>query len=423
MAAVDVNVATQLSAFWKEVYAKEVLRVYPQFAYIHKNAKFTTPEDTQGGEFIQPIIMSREHGWTYAGPNSGLVTLRGPRAASQDKARLQGSQLFGQGAMDYESAARSSKGKAAFVDGTKLLYENLTESGSFRQELQFLYGQDGLGVLASSADTTHFVLTAASFSGPTWGGLQNASVSVLSADGATLRGTANIASVDIDPDSGTYRTVTLESAIAGMVATDVVFFETAAVAGALRESLGLNKILTTTTGNLYGLSVTAYPYFRATSYAVGGALTVTHIGKAVLKAVMRGLKEDVELLISPNAYQGFINPLIDPLATGNARKIDASYKPTKIEVGTDSVSLSIQGIKVTIVPHMLVRDGDGFLLPMKRLKRVGAQEMSWETPGKGGEIFFHSPTLAAWEIRCYSNQALFMEAPGICVKLTGITGP
>jgi len=86
------------------------------------------------------------------------------------------------------------------------------------------------------------------------------------------------------------------------------------------------------------------------------------------------------------------------------------------------VAIHAQGLKVNIIPHMLVRDGDGFLIPTKRLKRVGAQDMSWETPGKGGEIFFHSPTMAAWEIRCYSNQALFVECPGICVKLFGITG-
>jgi hypothetical protein len=419
--AVDTNIASQLSAFWQEVYASEVLRVYPQFAYIHKNTKFSTPESTQGGEFIQPIIMSREHGWTYAGPNSGLVTLRGPRAASQDKARLQGSQLFGQGAMDYEAAARSAAGKASFVDGTKLLYENLTESGQFRQELQFLYGGNGLGTVESTADTTHFKISLATWSPATWGGLQNASVSVLTADGATLRGTANILSVDLDPASASYRIVTLDAAVTGLAATDVIFFESAAVAGAVRESTGMNKILTTTTGTLFGLNVATYPLFRATSYAVGGALTVTHILKATLQAVNRGLKEDVDLLVSPDAFQGFINPLVDPIASNSPRKIDQTYSAAKLEVGTDKVTLHAQGIKVSVVPHMLVRTGDAFLVPLKRFKRVGAQEMSWETPGKKGEIFFHSPTLAAWEIRCYSNQALFCEAPGICVKLSGIT--
>jgi hypothetical protein len=420
----DTTVATTLSAFWKEVYASEVLRVYPQFAYIHKNVKFTAPENTQGGEFIQPIIMSREHGWTYAGPNSGLVTLRGPRAATQDKARLQGSQLFGQGAMDYESASRASAGKASFVDGTKLLYENLTESGSFRQELQFLYGQDGLGVVDTSPTTTAFKITAATWSAATWGGLQGASLVCVSADGTTLRGTtANVSSVDLDPSSATYRTVTVDTAFTGILATDKIYFQTAAIAGAVNESVGLNKILTTTSGTLFGLNVATYPLFRSTQYAVGGTLTVTKIMSAVLQAVNRGLKEDVDLMISPDAFQGFINPLVDPSANSGAgpRKIDNTYNATKLEVGSDNVVLHAQGIKVKVVPHMLVRNGDGFIVPLKRFKRVGSQEMSWETPGKKGEIFFHSPTLAAWEIRCYSNQALFCESPGICVKLTGIS--
>jgi hypothetical protein len=71
--------------------------------------------------------------------------------------------------------------------------------------------------------------------------------------------------------------------------------------------------------------------------------------------------------------------------------------------------------------HAMVKEGEGFIFPKKRLKRVGAADLSFKTPGRADEIFLHLPDKNAYELRIYGNQALFCEAPAKCVKLTGIT--
>lgn len=415
-----MNTATTLSAFWQEVYADAPIQAYPDIAYIQKNVKFGQKEQSEGGEFIQPVILTREHGWTYAQSNTGPVTGIGPKAATADKAKLLGSQLFGQGSLDYEAAARASKGKASFVDSTELLHKNLVESGAFRQEIQFLYGGEGLGTVeAGTTAVTTFKVPVAEWSPFTWGGMIGGSVSILSANGATLRGTATIVDVDLDPDSANYRTITL-SAAQTLTAGDIVYPESGAIAGKVNESLGLRGIMKATT-TLFGMNLANRPYFRSSSFNVGGALDVTKILKGALRGVHKGLREDSELWMSPAAFQGLMGPLVDPTIANAARKVDATYSPTKIEIGSDKILLHAQGFKIAAMVHPLVRNGDAFLVQPKRMKRVGSQEMSFETPNVGGEIFVHSPTTFSYEVRCYSNQALFVEHPGKFVRFSGIT--
>lgn len=416
------NTAVTLTNLFKESYSKEVLKIFPDYTYILKTVKFSGAEKGTGGKFIQPIIMTRENGWTAAAANSGAVTLLDASPMTSARAELLGSQLFGRGALDYEAAARAAKDKASFIDATSLLVENLKESGAFRQEHMFLYGQSGLGVVdAAPTSTTIFKISAATWCPALWAGLEGAPVAVYSSAG-TFRAHQTISAVDLDPGSATYRQVTLGGAAAGLVATDIIGFRNHSTTSALsNESQGLHSIMNTSTGTLFGVNVVTYPLWRSTTKAVGGALTITKILEAILQGINRGLKEDVDVLMSPKAWQGLVNPTVDPAATQASRKIDSSYSPGKVEFGTKEIVIHAQGITARLVSHMLVREGDAFVVPMKRLKRVGAQELEFTTPGRGDEIFIHSATLGAYELRCYSNQALFFEYPGKGVYMSGIS--
>lgn len=423
------NTAVTLTNLFKESYAPSVLKIFPEYAYILKSTKFSGAEAKTGGKFIQPVIMTRENGWTYGGPNSGALTLVGASPMASQRAELLGSQLIGQGALDYEAAARAQKDKASFIDATSLLVENLKESGAFRQEHMFLYGQSGLGTLETPAGapvTTAFI-TAATWSPATWAGLagngasEGLPVAIYQANG-TFRAHGTVVGIDLDPSSANYRQITFSPGIAGVIATDIIGFKNHPTASVLtNESMGLKAIMSANSGTLFGINVGNYPLWRSTSKNIGGALTVTKLLEGILQGISRGLKEDVTILMSPKAWQGLVNPTMDPAATQASRKIDASYKDGKMSFGTGEVEILAQGIKAKLVSHLLVRDGDAFIVPMKRLKRVGAQELEFTTPGRDDEIFFHSPTLGAYEIRCYSNQALFFEFPGKGVYLFGIT--
>jgi hypothetical protein len=425
MALAGENTALSLANLFQEVYAKEVKYPIPDGAMLVKELPFKGVETTTGGKFIQPVILTRENGFTYqAGDSDSAFALRNASAHVSKRAELVGSNLVGRGRLGYEAAARAASGKAAFVEATELLVENLTESAAFRLELMFLYGQSGIGTVDSSPSTTVLPVTAATWAPAIWAGLEGCAIMVITSDLATVKGTANISSVEMDETSANYRKVTLAAAITLPVAGDLIFFAGAVEAGGTyHECVGLDKIITTSSGNLFGISVTSYPLWRGNTYTVSGALTLTKIMGGVKRAVSKGLKGECRLLVSPKAWFDLVNPTMDAVASAGARKIDQSYGAKKVEFGTEAIKIyGPQGRNVEIVAHPYVKEGEAFLVPMKSLRRVGAQDIDFKTPGmKSEDMFIHLQDNAGYEFRCYANQALFCDSPAHCVKFTSIT--
>lgn len=431
------NTSTTLAALFKEVYAPELLNHVPDAAMLVKELKFSGVESTTGGQFVQPVVLSREHGFTYASSNDDAFALSGSIPMTVKRATLLGSQLVGQGRLGYEAAARASKGKAAFAEATELLVENMIESAAYRLEQMFLYGQTGIGVVQTTtgAAPTSIRISAASWAPTTWAGIEGATLSIVDPTLATIRAlNATVQSVNMDEDDTTnHRTVTFSAALPGAItAGDLVFFGgafTGSVGGAatLKECQGLNSILTQTTGSLFGIPLTGVtaggPLWKGNTYNVNGALTLTKIMAAVKRARDKGLKESVKLLVSPKAWNGLVNPTMDPTDTAVARKVDASYNSKKLELGTENILIhGPQGANIEVVPHPYVREGDAFAVPFRVLKRVGASDIDFKTPGMPAEeMFIHLQSNAGYEFRCYANQALFVDSPAKCVKLYGIT--
>lgn len=428
------NTSVTLAALFKEVYAPELLNHIPDAALLVKELKFSGVESTLGGQFVQPVILSREHGFTYASSGDDAFALNGSLPMTVKKATLLGSQLVGQGRLGYEAAARASKGKAAFAEATELLVENMIESAAYRLEQSFLYGQSGIGAVQTAvtggAGVKTLRISAATWAPTTWAGIEGAKLSVVSSNLGTIRFLDNVvASVNMDEDDTTnHRTVTFASDITTNLSIgDLVFFGgaiTGSVGGAatVKECLGLNGILTST-GTLFGIATTDSPLWKGNSYNVNGALTLTKIMAAVKRARDKGLKESVKLLVSPKAWNGLVNPTMDPTDTAVTRKVDASYNSKKLELGTESILIhGPQGANIEVVPHPYVREGDAFAVPFRVMKRVGASDIDFKTPGMPAEeMFIHLQSNAGYEFRCYANQALFVDSPAKCVKLYGIT--
>lgn len=407
--------ATTLNSVFQECYADGFPPFYPDVAILGKSLKFKGASGDTGGKFIVPVRVSREHGWTYKKARGGMFDLNGVRSAQYSRAEVEGTNLVGQAGIDYEAAARASKGKKSFVIEMEDMLKNMREDGAFRQELSYLYGQSGLGAVnaTTAIGQTAVPISAATWSALTWSGAEGARITFVSADGVTVRGTYEISSVVIDEDDANYRKINLSTAIAtnGLTAGDLAFWETAAIATEKNECLGLHGILNTQSGTLFNLSVTTSPLWRASRYNVSGALSVTHLVKAALRPFNKtGLAEEYTALINPTSFQGLLNTVIDPATANGPRKLDASYSK-KLEVGHDSVRIYAQNGSIVVKPHALVREGDFFMGPLARLRKVGARDMSFETPGSKGEIFVHNPSKAGYEVRCYSNLAIMPEQP------------
>ena len=70
-----------------------------------------------------------------------------------------------------------------------------------------------------------------------------------------------------------------------------------------------------------------------------------------------------------------------------------------------------------------MKQGYNFVLPIKRCQRTGATDLTFTLPGMPGEFFLQLPGYTAYELRCYTLQAAFLNSPYKGVLGTGIAFP
>jgi hypothetical protein len=125
--------------------------------------------------------------------------------------------------------------------------------------------------------------------------------------------------------------------------------------------------------------------------------------------------ERVVVLLSPKAWS-VLNS--DQAAL---RKFDTSYKTAKGENGFESlVYHSTNGI-MEVVSHPMVKDGDGFIVPIDSVMRIGSLDVSFGVPGFDQEFFRLVDGYNAVEVQCMADQAIFIERPAHCAYMSGIT--
>jgi hypothetical protein len=180
------------------------------------------------------------------------------------------------------------------------------------------------------------------------------------------------------------------------------------------EMAGLDQIITNS-GTMFNINAAAYALWQGNTYGAGsGALTMGKILSGVAKAVDRGLNEDCTALVNPNSWANVMSDL------AALRRYDGSYDKNKADNGVQKITFYSQNGKIDIVSHNIIKESECLIFPQKRAKRIGAQDMSFKTPGREEEIFLQLAGNAGFEIRNYTDQAFFMETPARCVKINAI---
>jgi hypothetical protein len=179
------------------------------------------------------------------------------------------------------------------------------------------------------------------------------------------------------------------------------------------EFAGIHKIVTNT-GTLFNINAASYNMWKGCAYAAGGALTLTKVEKAVARAVEKGLDQDVTVLVNPRTWTDL---LAEQVA---ARKIDSTYDSKMVEAGHKSIKFFGMSGVIEIEPTIYVKEGYAYILPISELKRVGSTDVTFKRPGKSDEFFVELQNSAGYELRCFSDQALFCATPGKMVIITGI---
>jgi hypothetical protein len=180
------------------------------------------------------------------------------------------------------------------------------------------------------------------------------------------------------------------------------------------EFAGLHTILTNT-GTLFNISASSYTLWKSSQYPAGSAsLSFAKISAAVSRAVEKGLDSEVMCFVNPRAWADLLS---DQAAL---RRYDSSFKSSELENGSEGLRFYSQNGVIEIVPSIFVKQGYAYLVPMDEMLRIGSTDITFRRPGQGDEFFRDLESAAGYELRAFTDQALFCSAPGKAVIITGI---
>lgn len=402
------NQLSTLNGLFKETYADKLQKLIPDGVKVLNKIPFLSKDKQPGNLYHQPVILGQEHGVTFGSSSDDAFNLLPPVAGQIKDAQIRGNPVIMRSVLGYTAASRAAQGNAkAFEDATKYLVSNMLRSMAKKLEIEMIYGQMGYGIV-SAATGTLVTITTAEWAPGIWAGAEGLPIEVRDSSGATSRGEFKVSSVDMDA-----RTITLDSSAsaAGVIATDVIYHK-----GAYgNEFPGIHKILTQSSGSLFNIDTGTYNLWRGNQYsASSAALSFTKLNNAVARAVEKGLDSKVLALVNP---RGWANMLSDQAAL---RRYDSSYSAKKAENGMESILFHSQNGLIEIEPSIYVKEGYCYVLALEYWSRVGSSDMTFKLPGQQDEFFRHLSDAAGFELRLWSDQALFTYAPGRNVLIKDI---
>jgi len=400
----NANTLATLNGLFKQVYADKLEQLIPDGVKLYKMVSFSSREKMIGNKYNQPVILGQEHGITYGGADDDAFNLNPPVAGQIRNAEVKGNPKVMRSLLGYTSASRAAGGGTkAFEDATKFLVANMLRSMHKRLEIELIYGGSGLGVVSAVGGSSVTVLEAEWAPG-IWAGAENMPIEIRTSAGA-LRGGANITDVDMAT-----RILSLDAVPALTAPTDVIWFK-----GAYgNEFAGIHKIISNT-GVLFNIDASQFSLWTGNVYPAAGVLSLEKVELAVAQAVEKGLESDVICLVNPKVFGVLVS---DEAAL---RHYDTSYKPQDGENGFSQLKFHAMNGLITIEPSIHVKEGYAYLTEIKEFVRIGSSDVTFKRPAAEGEFFRDVENSAAYEMRLWTDQALFTPYPGHNVLISGIT--
>lgn len=396
------NNLTTLNGLFKEVYADKLENLIPDGVKVLNMVPFVSRAHQEGNLYHQPVVLGLEHGVTYS-TGGDAFTLNSAIAGQIKDAQVQGAQLVLRSILSYTAAARSvGGGTKAFEDATKFLVGNMLRSMARKLELELFYGQVGIG-LVSAITGLVVSITTAEWAPGAWVGAENMPVNFRTSGGAD-HGSTSVTSVDM-----TAQTVTV-AAIGAAAVGDSIYVD-----GSFgNEFAGIHKILINT-GTLFNISASQYNLWKGNSYDAGAAsLSLAKVERAIAKAVGKGLDSDVDVIVNPDTWADL---LVEQAAL---RRYDQSYKSGEAESGAKAIKFYGQNGMVAIHPSIYCKNGYAYILCLDEWIRVGSTDVTFKRPAMEGEFFRELENSAGYELRAYTDQAVFCAAPGKNVVIFSI---
>jgi hypothetical protein len=408
---------TTLTGLFKDVYEDKIVNLVPESSVLQKKVKFVENDKREGRLLHQPVLLALPTGMTFG---VGAVALNNPIASTMGDAQIAGAGMTLADRITYDVAAKAaSGGTRAFVEATELIVDALTQSMSKFIEIELMWGSSAQGTLGQTLVHTgagtvaSLTIDLAEWSAGIWSGMENINIDVYNAGvlvntNAAITVTSVAVATRVITVSGNATDIT---AINGLNGTELQLFPYLAFG---QEMQGFYNILSNT-GTLFNINAATYALWQSNTYsALSTALNFGKVQSAVAQATARGLMEDVTVFVNPTTYSNLIT------SQAGARRYDSSYKKAELENGTESLCFYGPNGKIEIVSHIFMKQGYAFILPLKRCQRTGATDLTFTLPGMPGEFFLQLPGFTAYELRCYTLQAAFLNSPAKAVLITTI---
>lgn len=424
----SMETTTTLNGLYKEVYADKIKDLIPESDVLLKMDNFVSKEQREGNKYHQPVLLALPTGATWG---LGVVTLNTAIASTMGDAQVTGSAITHRDLLAYDAAAKAAKGgKQSFAEATGLVVKNLVKATSKFLELDLLYGGVGVSQAASSANinstSTRVTLALANWAPAIFSGMEGAVINFYKdSDGTLISSGADanftIVSQNVVPASSTVGgTIVVSGTSTGISALDTalgsgtaeIYWQTANG----NQMSGLQSILTNS-GSLFNVNAGTYSLWQSNTFDCGSTqLTFGKLQNALALGVNRGLDSKVKVLVSPATFAN----LVDEQA--GARRYDSSYESGKMKNGTKSLEFFSANGLMEVVPHIFMHQGKAMIIPEEETIRLGPVDGVTSTlPGMPGEFFVQSQTYAAFELRNYANEAIFIEAPAHAIYMKNIT--
>jgi hypothetical protein len=426
MAAYDnADTLTTLNGIFKNIYSNKGLQdLIPEEAQLQKLITFEDAEKL-GSQYVVPLTLAAEWGITYGGSAGDFYQLNDTQSMTVRDATVVSCSHILRSGISYDAASRAAKGgDQAFVGATTTVMGNMLKNLYKILEIEMLYGQaaTGQGAVASvnSITSTTMTLTIASgeWSAGLWSGSLGKRLDFINSSNNTVvnsAGPLKVIAINLKTNmitvSGASADVTAITALYGASGTGYVTGYKALG----NEFAGLNRIFTNT-GSLFGLDASAYELLQSNQFAVGGNLTLDAVGDGLALAQARGLSGPVDLFVNPMVWKQLQDQSI------SQRVFDSSYNTKTAESGSENIKYHTQSGVVTVHSHLFVKTGEAYAFNANDLARVGSSKAGFNAPGGvQGQIMFHAPNNAGFEIRAYADEAMISLKPAACTIFTGIT--
>lgn len=427
MSSVDFS---QLTGVFKEAYASKLADNIPDSNIVTRLTEFQKGEKMLGNLYHLPVKVQANVGATYNSDGSAFTILAALPMLTKD-AQIRGAEILIPGPLSYAAVTRSA-GKNSFGRAMDIMMDDLRKSMRKRVELGLLWGgaatstaiPSGAGLgnttagqgTATSATVETIIMDLAHWAPGIWAGLTGAQVNFYTVSTGALISSAADAIFTVTSVTMSTRTIAFTGTATGCTALHTgssaamaVFFR-----GAIDvEMTGLRKIISNT-GSLFNVDGSVYEQWQGNTYSASSAqLTFEKIQDAVAPLCGRGLEEDVTCLVAPTTYAKMNSEL------AGARVLDSSYDKTTGKNGVEAIEFFGSNGKIKVVAHPYMKESFAMLIPMDHTYRIGSTEPTFQ-PVPGANSVFHQTSNAGVEVRVYTDQAIFVDAPCYCSLITGI---